>query len=83
MRIEMWPKQAFGGTKITVVNAEAQVADEHQKRYQVLFRDSSGEQLIVQFPDTALRNLVETGKALLGLEPKPKGQSVGKKHSKR
>ena len=82
MSIETWPKAAFGGKHPTIVKAEARAVDESPKRYEVLFHDSSGNQLTVQLPDTALRKLVEEGMALFGLAPKPKVQSAGKKRSK-
>jgi hypothetical protein len=54
-----------------VNNAVAQRVDEYQRLYRVAFADSAGKQLAIQLPDTALRNLVETGAALLGLVLQP------------
>ena len=73
MTTEIWPTHAFGGTKRTVVNAEAQMMDE-QETYRVIFHPSSGYPLTVQLPDTALRNLVETAVAAMGPPPKPKAR---------
>ena len=82
MTIETWPKQAHGGKHPTIITAKAQAAGESQTHYQVVFHDSSGNSLTVQLPDTAFHNLVETGAALLGLQPKPKARNAGTKHSK-
>ena len=83
MTIEAWPQQAHGGERPTIVTARVQAVDADRTHFRVVFRDSSGNSLTVQLPDTALRNLVETGSALLGLEPKSKVQGSGTTRAKR
>lgn len=83
MNTESWPRHAFGGAKRTVVNAEARLVDGYQTHFQIVFRDSSGNTLSVSLPDTALRNLAETGLALLGMASKRKAPSGGKKRPTR
>ncbi len=82
MSIESWPKQAHGGKHPTIITAKAQAVGDSQTHFQVVFHDSSDNSLTVQLPDTVFHNLVETGAALLGLQPKPKGRSAGTKRSK-